>query len=281
MRENRTSGSVRGAASDGRSYREREGKNMNIRESFEWKEPYCMINREERNVCAILYHLLLVNNNILSFLEFLNLTDYFETEYSIFFEYSQLRDIWHKFKNNEIKKDYILNSLDYSQRHWLRNCSYFDFNKYFGAGRKPSEQYIQSPGNWAISHYDNTIEDNDEFLNATKFKWCFNAKPDIVIHFGTEKAVCIEAKFESGIGVYPGTDKDKSIFIKRKIEFEKQTDTQVKIFDLLGVQTDFFILSVNNKQECKTHKPITWKDVFSILDIYSVPKYICNWVSRF
>ncbi|MCV6636585.1 hypothetical protein [Candidatus Albibeggiatoa sp. nov. NOAA] len=258
---------------------------MNIRESFDWKEPYHMINREERNVCAILYHLLLVNNNTLSFLEFLNKPDYLETESSIFFEYSQLRDIWYNFKNNEIKRNYILNSLGYSQNHWLRSCPRCDFNQYFGVGNKPSKEYIQSPSNWAMSHYDNTIENNDEFLNATKFKWCFNAKPDIVIHFGTEKAICIEAKFESGIGTYPSTDTDKSIFSKRKLDYESQTDTQVKIFDLLGIQADFYILSKkkskNNKQNCKTHKSITWKEVFSILDTSNVPEYIQNWILRF
>src|SRR5690554_1612749 len=233
---------------------------MNIRSHFKWSKPYHLINREERNICAILYHLIQTNNNIYKFAELLDVNKDELNEYSIFFEYSYLRDIWHEIKDDHAKQSYIVTALGYPEHHWLSKCSFIEFNKYFGAAPKPSEKHIQSPSNWAISNFDKNIKDNAEFLAASRFKWCFNAKPDIVLHYGKDKAICIEAKLESGVGVYPGTEKDKDVFRQRGLESEKQTDTQIEIFKLLGISAKFFILSLKKAGSGRIHKPITWHE---------------------
>ena len=66
----------------------------NIRDSLNFQKSYYEINREERNLTAILYHLLCIESNLRLFLEILNIPEsynYFETE--IYYEYAFLRDL--------------------------------------------------------------------------------------------------------------------------------------------------------------------------------------------
>jgi len=255
---------------------------MNIRQCFSWSKPYYLVNREERNLCAILYHLLLINNNLDRFLDWLGCDKIPEGAVpAIYFEYSQLRDIWHGFKDSEVKRAYILDTLDYPSKHWLRSCSFHDFNSYFGAVKEASERYIQSPGRWAISRYDKIILNNDDFLKVSRFKWCFNAKPDIVIHLGDDRAVCIECKFESGEGLYPGADADRGIFAKRSLPLVQQTDIQAYLFQLLGVDCQFYYLVVNTAKVTSKHRAIMWHDVFQSLNSTGAPDYISEWIGRF
>ena len=258
---------------------------MDIRKYFGWEKPYYLVSREERNLCAVLYYLLLSNNNLSRFLDWLGATSANAEVPAIYFEYSHLRDIWHGIGDNQEKKQsYILDALSYPLDHQLRAASFYDFNSYFGAVKEPSRKYIQSPGNWAISRYDHTIRDNDEFLRVSRFKWCFNAKPDIVIHLGDDKAICIEGKFESGEGFYPGTEKDKAAFSCRSIDPVSQTEIQRYIFELLGIDCDFFFLvaNVGNGANAEgSHRPISWQDVFGVLDRTGAPTFISAWVDRF
>lgn len=117
-----------------------------------------------------------------------------------------------------------------------------EFNEYFGAVPLPSEKYIQSPGNWSISKFKDNFPDNDEFLKVCKFKWCFNVKPDIVIHTSNDHAICIEAKFESGEGIFPTKQTVKDEFNRRELKFVGQTEIQKKIMKLLGIKSKFLFL---------------------------------------
>lgn len=104
-------------------------------------------------------------------------------EMGIYFEYAYLRDLWDYIGDcNEIKREVIYNFLKPTNIQELKKMKTYEFNSYFGAISKPSSKYIQSPSRWSILKYKDTICDNDEFLKVSKFKWAFNAKPDIVIN---------------------------------------------------------------------------------------------------
>jgi len=154
------------------------------------------------------------------------------------------------------------------------------FNRHFGAVPKPSGAYIQSPGRWSVPRYHKTIQDNDEFLRVSMFKWAFNAKPDIVIHASRDQGVCIEAKFKSGESSYPQQATEKKIFQSRNLGYVKQTNVQEYLMgDLLGIETQFVFLVQRAGQTSKTHKSFVWTDVFKVLDVSDVPGFMRELIS--
>ena len=84
--------------------------------------------------------------------------------------------------------------------------------------------------------FKSNFSDNDEFLKVYKFKWCFNAKPDIVIHSSNDHAICNEAKNISGEGIYPSKQSEKEEFNKRKLKYVRQTEIQKMIMELPGIE---------------------------------------------
>lgn len=253
---------------------------MNIREILNFDAPYYSINREERSLAAIFYHALLINNNLKGFLNKLNFP-VVEEEMAVYFEYSFLRDLWFSIdkSDNQTKRKTILSLLEPENSAYLQNCSVYDFNSWFGAVPVPSRDYIQSPGNWSVDKYKLNIHDNQEFLKVCKFKWCFNAKPDIVIHTSNNHAICIEGKFESGEGTYPSKESEKREFEIRGLPFVKQTEIQEKIMELLGVEAIFFFL-VKDEIYSSSHKIMHWNDAFDMLDLSGSPLFIQKWVQR-
>ena len=163
----------------------------------------------------------------------------------------------------------------------LQKKSIHEFNKYFGSSPHPSLEFIQSPGSWSMVKYNNSIRDNTDFFNATKFKWSFNIKPDLVIHLSNVKAICIEAKFESSEGMYPSNHMEKNIFKTRGLPYVKQTSLQQYMMEkLLGISTEFIFLLQNDNAQSNTHKTITWKEVFTKLNISDSPMFIQKWIER-
>jgi hypothetical protein len=255
---------------------------MNIRQQLDYKDGYYKINREERNLAAIFYHTLLLGDNLKNFL--IQIDSKFplvDNEMGIYFEYAFIRDLWCSIKpDNGFKRKLILDMLQPINRVDLEKLSIFDFNKYFGANRTLSAEYIASPGNWSVRYFDKSILDNGEFLKVCKFKWCFNAKPDIVIHTSHTTAICIEAKFESGEGKYPSNDFEKEIFRNRGIDLVGQLSIQKKIMEeILGIQTEYIFL-VQRKSMTETHKAWTWQEVFANLDTTMCPFFINEWLKR-
>ena len=213
---------------------------MNIRENLKYYNGYYKINREERNLAAIFYHSLLLDDNLKKFLKLIDCKfPLIDNEIGIYFEYAYIRDLWKNIKkDNNIKRKLILDLLKPNNRLELENMSIIEFNTYFGATRTLSTDHIASPGNWSIKYYHNNILDNIEFLKVCKFKWCFNAKPDIVIHTTNNTAICIEAKFEMKEGKYPSDKIEKSIFKKREIDFTGQLSIQKKVMEEYFGDTD-------------------------------------------
>lgn len=255
----------------------------NMRTALDWKDGYNLINREERNLSAILYHILLQKDNLAKFLQLIECPfPVLRQETGIYFEYAFLRDLWaYKNHGNDRRRSVILAQLKASNGPELERMSILEFNTYFGAVPQPSADFIQSPGNWSISRFRSTISDNTAFLNACKFKWSFNAKPDIVIHTSHDSAVCIEAKFESGEGSYPTKPDEIREFDKRGIVKVGQTELQKYIMeDLLGIRTQFIFLVQQPSAKSATHKTMVWKDVFRALDTSDCAPFIEQWFNR-
>jgi hypothetical protein len=249
---------------------------VNIREYLNWGGGYSAINREERNLIAILYHVLLLADNLSRFLTLIHcpyVVD--ESEMGIFLEYAYLRDLWSQIKDNDTKRGLILALLKPSNVDELRMVSILEFNRYSGAVPQPSTKYVQSPGRWSVPRFDRTIEDDDEFLRVCLFKWAFNAKPDIVIHTSKEQAVCIEAKLESSESQYPQATVDKRIFRSRGLSYVKQTILQRYLMeDLLGIETQFVLLVQKPGEASGTHQLLRWEDAFKSLDMSGVRRFM-------
>jgi len=253
----------------------------NIRQYLNWNSSYSAINREERNLAAILYHALLLKDNLSRFLSLIECPFHVvEPEMAIFLEYAYPRDLWSQVKDNDTKRGLILGVLRPSNMGALRKMSVFDFNKHFGATPRPSSKFVQSPGLWSVTRFDKTVEDDDEFLKTCMFKWAFNAKPDIVIHTSRDEAVCIEAKLVSSEGKYPQSGSEKRIFGSRGREHVKQTSLQKYLMeDVLGIDTQFVFLVQKPPVASDTHELLLWKDVFASLDVSGLPRFMHEIIS--
>ena len=249
---------------------------MNIRQYLKWDGTYAAINREERNLAAILYHALLLEDNLSRFLSLIDCPfEVLEAEMGIFVEYAYLRDLWFQIEDNRTKRGLILELLKPTNMDEVQAMSVSEFNRYFGAVPKPSSKYIQSPGRWSVPRFDATIEDDNEFLRVCMFKWAFNAKPDIVIHTSRDEAVCVEAKLESVESHYPRAARDKEIFRSRGLEYVRQTGLQKYLMeDLLGIRTQFVFLVQKKSQASETHQVLLWEDVFKSLDVSAGPRFM-------
>lgn len=262
---------------------------MNLRTITGFKNGYYEINREERNLAAIFYHLLLQNDNLNKFLKLLQDKYNFsgaiiQEELAVYYEYAFVRDLWKKIEiDNNKKKTFILESLMLDADKF-NQLSIEEFNEYFGAVRTPSKNQIVSPANWSIQSFNEEIRTNKELLlEASMLKWSFNAKPDIVIHTSNNSAICIEAKLVSGEGKYPTNEADKNVFKKVDAGFVSQLEVQIKLMnDILDIETGFFILKNgrNKKDEFNKVSTLTWNEVFSLFDIQNESIFIKNWLSK-
>ena len=256
---------------------------MNVREYLDWNSSYSAINREERNLAAILYHLLLLGDNLSRFLSLIQCPfDVLEGEMAIFLEYAYVRDLWSQIEDNGTKRGLILELLKPTNTDELREMSVLEFNTYFGAVPRPSRRYIQSPGLWSLPRFDRTVGNDDEFLRICMFKWAFNAKPDIVIHTSRDEAVCIDAKLETSEGQYPQAAVDKKNFQSRNLGYVKQTHLQRYLMeDLLGIDTQFVFLvhRSGGKETPDSYRLLRWGEVFGSLDLSGIPRFMEEMIS--
>jgi hypothetical protein len=253
---------------------------MNIRKTAQFTPNYSEINREERNYAAILFAALCKPENAERFLKQCGFEETPGPDFGIYFEYAYLRDLWSKIEDEGIKKEIIRQHLKIRGINEILNQPVVEINRIFGVGRRPSKDSVQFPGKWAIVHYDQNFPDNEDFLKICRFKWAFNIKPDIVIHLDKERAICIEAKVESGEGSYPAAEIEKAIFKKRGLLHVKQTELQKYMLEeLLGVQTNFLFL-VSKKEKSNTHKIMHWAEVFGGLDLREMPAFALEMVKR-
>ena len=244
---------------------------------------YYEINREERNLAAILYHLLLTGNNLERFLKLLNSESlpFVKSEAAIYYEYAYLRDRWDKISSNDEKRSIILDRLDPANKDRLNICPKLEFNEYFGAV-PASSVYIQSPATWSIKRFKDPGLSNEEFLKICKFKWAFKIKPDIVVQRSKRSAICIECKLASSEGSYPAAPEEKKEFADRKLPYVKQKDMQIYLMeDLLKLESVVYVfIQENQKQKTGKYNPLTWKRVFAELDTGNQQDFLEKWIER-
>ena len=87
-------------------------------------------------------------------------------------------------------------------------------------------------------------------------------------------AICIETKFESGEAAYPLDGKDKKIFKERSINPIKQLEMQrYMMSELLMFDTKFILITDKNINN-ETYTKYSWEQVFSLMDMSSMPDCI-------
>lgn len=261
----------------------------NIREMIGNPSGYWSFCREERNLAAILYHLLLCGDNLE---QFCRSVEYQPTlrDPAVYFEYAYLRDLWfclggtHKSSTelneaNQLKRRAIVETLRPSASNRLDSCSVAEFNDYFGAVPKPSTWCIQSPSTWSLPRFHKNIPDRDEFLRTCMFKWAFNAKPDIVIHADADHALCIEAKLESGEGQYPTSPVEKAIFSELRLPRVSQRQLQRYLMkDLLGIETEFLFLTAKADGFSAEDRTLSWQAAFGAVELGTQPTFVNVWL---
>lgn len=253
---------------------------MNIPQFLRENEPYSAFNREERNVAAILYHLLLVDGNLARFANLIGADiDTDPQKVEVYYEFAYLRDLWHRHTDNEQRRALILQFLQPSAKH-LRDASIADFNQFFGPV-PTSTKYIQSPGRWTVKGLAKSIDDDEEFLRTCWFKWAFNIKPDLVLIDQTHRAICLEAKVESGEGSYPTAASEKEEFTRRGLKHVHQTELQRYLMnELLGLRTTFVFLTCKPaaKSPNARYRRLPWKETFKALRHETCPPFIQDWI---
>ena len=271
----------------------------NLRTLTGFPGPYHAICREERNLAALLYHLLLVGDNLERFLKVAGYGQPLHpTQSALYFEYAFLRDLWATLDPrrstaegtptqkleaaNKKKREVILELLQPAESEYLKNCGVLEFNTHFGAGSRPSRREIQSPSTWSLPAYAKTLTDPTEILKVSRFKWAFNAKPDLVLHSDHDHALCIEAKLESGEGSYPATAAEKLIFKNLGLTYVGQLDIQRYLMtELLGIETEFVFLVADRKVGKTAEKVLSWAEAFETLELDGQPAFVREWVSGF
>lgn len=253
---------------------------MDIRKIAQLAPNYFEINREERNYAAILFAALCKPGNAERFLRHCGFEGKLAPDFGIYFEYAYLRDVWSKIEGEGVKKEIIRQHLRINGIDEILNLPVMEINRKFGVAGQPSEDFVQYPGKWAIVKYNKNFQDNEDFLKVCRFKWSFNIKPDIVIHLDKDRAICIEAKYESGEGSYPASDIEKTIFKERGIPYVGQMELQKYMMEeLLGVKTDFTFL-VFKKEKSETHKVVSWAEAFGSLDMGDMPPFAIEMAKR-
>jgi hypothetical protein len=292
---------------------------MNLLHIFESErpgsaQPYSKLDREERHLAAILFHLLQNPANLKAVLSQVGCSgtgwNINEDEFGIYFEYSYPRDLWnslgHSDAANRVKRQIIIEMLQTCQatHELLRRIASFrvsEMNQFFvGPNNHPHDlqkaadlsRHIQSPANWRLLSFGRFLDDHD-VIATCMLKWSFRVKPDLVIHTDNSHAVCIELKLASGEGQLPTDPKEKALLKERGLFGEggsfkfpiKQTALQRFLMtELLGLQCQFLFISTANdnlNREIKNDiSRIHWHDLLQAFDTTSLPRYMQNTLER-
>lgn len=85
------------------------------------------------------------------------------------------------------------------------------------------------------------------------------------------------AKWDSGEGSYPASEKEKAIFQRRGIPYLSQTAVQrYLVNELLGLDGAFAYLA-RNRFDTAAGRGVTWTEVLTELDRTGAPPFIDKW----
>jgi hypothetical protein len=208
--------------------------------------------REERQLCALLAHLLMQQGpNVERFLNLFeeqlkkeDLKPYAGpsrvpvAEAEVYLEFAFLRDRWNQLgadlqhdlaAKNNAKREFLfellgrvptLRGLEEREKFPADAAS---FNVCFmGTAPRSVKHDIASPALWTVaalyklSHLDQgvTADRQAVFRDLCKFKWAFRIKPDLVLVIPGHPPICVEGKLESPEGSYPTKPDETKLFDK-------------------------------------------------------------------
>lgn len=238
---------------------------------------YASFCREERNYAAVLYHLLLDTRRLQRFLELLRIPDVDPEKVALYFEYAHLRDLWAEGAVSDIPernrryREAIIKMLGFPEIPLPQDVHMFN-QLFIGKKRAASEQFIQMPRCWDDgrflewkSHAERESHDDGTAFarRACRLKWAFNAKPDLVLNLGDNKALCIEAKLDSGTSVYHVKGRPPEARTCRTGQLELQ---EFIMEDLLGYQTTFAVISRRSRpMDGSKWQYYSWQQIFTDL----------------
>lgn len=166
--------------------------------------PYNEVNREERHF-GFLFGSEIIHNQDFAQRIFDRYNSIFGSDldansFDIYFEVAALRDYWHalgktdeEYKQTHPKRRIVLNNIlekmDYKPAI-IDQYGLFWTNGNIGNGK------LWCPSEWNISELHQIEKTYNDLVSI---RWCFNAKPDILI-VSNKSAVFIEVKIESGGG---------------------------------------------------------------------------------
>lgn len=206
--------------------------------------------REERQLCAMLAHLLMQRgSNLQAFLTLFerqlateNLEPYageraVQVESAqVYVEFAFLRDRWNQFDadpaydlatRNKAKREFLFEMLmrvDTLRPLELRNAMPAEVDEFNACFMGPAglrvKHDIASPALWNVvalyklAGLDRGVTEERKwvFRDLCKFKWAFRIKPDLVIVFPGLEPICVEGKLESGEGRYPTKPAETKLF---------------------------------------------------------------------
>lgn len=271
----------------------------NLRSEMECSDPYWQFSREERNFTALLYHALLSGQNLNRFVHYLVSRDMvpktwvpFDPEVvPVYVEYALPRDLWalsaptptDNKRANALRRKTVLRLLRPSNSERLATCSVAEWNSHFGA-RPLSKETIQFPGRWTVQGFDKTVRDDEEFLRTCKFKWAFNIKPDLVIQMTPERAIVVEAKYDSGESAYPSSGPVRKLVGERVGRLVRQTELQEFLFEeLLGIEAVHLHISRIGGTQMSGQKghALTWEEaLMGVNDTAHMRPWVREWIGK-
>lgn len=268
-----------------------------LRSQLGIEKRYIELCREERNLAAVLYHLLQDEERLLAFLRLAGVRDPDVAEAEVYFEYACLRDLWaeasqspdaHLDSRNTRLRDAVVAMLQVAIQavpslsgktgpEWASSglpdlpplaggsspCE--AFNRYFiGESRPVSGHAIQMPARWDQAQFDRwAAHGGPGFAGAVcLLKWAFNAKPDLVIDLGNGGIVCVEAKLGSGIGAYQARG---SMGVFRVDQLALQEFIVRDLLDHPGSCARFITVSERVPSPRPGWTPLSWRNVLAAL----------------
>jgi hypothetical protein len=279
---------------------------INLRDYWGFHKSYALINREERNYAALLYHLFMLGDNVRRFLEYTQYPwrDSFDLgEMGIYLEYAMLRDLWRWLDaseqdvaaRNAKKRNFLLDFLQPAERPRLEQMSVEAFNRFFGASN-PSSQNIQQPATWSLNNAlqqggmadPKTEPDEERFLKYCKLKWGFNIKPDIVIQTQEDAVLSMNCYTDATDGNYPRNKADREVFEHRfGRDFPQITSWAVERFllhEVLGLKAQFLSIqrerSADQQETAEGFTVLLWKEAFQAMDTSHAHMFIQMMVEK-
>lgn len=225
------------------------------------KTPYYTVNREERHF-GFLFGSAIIHNQDFAQRIFDRYNSIFGSDldaksFDIFFEVAALRDYWHAL--GKADEDYrkithpkrrivintILEDMDYDPAI-IDQYGLFWTNGNIGKGK------LWCPSEWNIHELERIPIRKKKLVTV---RWCFNAKPDILI-LSNKSAVFIEVKVESGGG--------RSNSGYDQLDIQEEISTLMKLLIPDFQKHNFYNSSLTLNDELRI-KGLKWSEVIEDL----------------